>query len=263
MKGLINQQITGIFRISPTHCQEWIPNSIPALNRARNGSLEKWSAADMMYDRDRVTTGIALCRHMGLTVFCMTLCIVLFIAGCASPGKRSRRHSRGKLSDVMERASNDYEGERRMPEPEYPPPPVFHEDYFETHKYNDDAYPDSLPSHRYENKRRREISGDGGDAPLGPLPDDETYETQIDRETTQKSNLVLGLSGGSGLMKGSDFHRMEFGNLYIGSYMNDHSRAELYLGGALASIQETSDFDRSLDDGVSFVMFRVTVSFLP
>lgn len=178
----------------------------------------------MMYRSDRVTTGIRLYRHMGLLVFCVMLCIFLFLAGCASP----RKYNRGKLSDVMERASTDYEGERRLPEPENPPFADYHEDTWALHNDSDDV-------------------------PLAPLPDDASLEIEPEGEASSENNLALGLSGGVGVIKGNDFYQTEFGNLYVGWYTTARTRFELFLGGALTSIRETSAYDRSLEGDVSLV----------
>lgn len=56
-----------------------------------------------------------------------------------------------------------------------------------------------------------------------------------------------------GVIKGSDFYQTQFGNLYIGWYTTPRTRLELYLGGALASIRETSEFDRSLEGDASLI----------
>lgn len=160
----------------------------------------------------------------------LLLVLAVIIQGC-STGSRAHR---GKLSDAMERASTDYEGERRMPEPESSPEPDWDFDSVLIFGDEDDepCVGDNCP----------EPGSDSTDAdpevhgpPLPPVPAPVWF---------------FGFSGGVGPMKSEDFDPMTRAGIFAGTYIGSHLRWELHIGGSWAPIQDTSELDKSLKDGV-------------
>lgn len=159
--------------------------------------------------------------------------IILFFQGCAT----TERPRRGKLSEVMEKASTDYKGERRLTNPKEPDPSEF--------------------AQIKEEKNTQDIPKVQTDIIV--VKEDSEKDTENDQKSENDS--FFGFSGGLGLIKGNDFYEMTHVNIYIGNYINEQSRFELVLGGAWAPIQETSDLDKSLGDGVFILNLGVDYKF--
>jgi len=162
----------------------------------------------------------------------LILAIAVVFQGCSS----GRHAHRGKLSDAMERASTDHEGDRRMPEPEHShePDPDFGQDTTWEIEIDAPCIGDDCP----------EAGNDSTDnyppTDEAPLPD----------RISEDNDGFYGFSGGVGPMKSEDFAPITRMDIFVGTYIGKHSRWELHLGGSWAPINDTSELDKSLTDGV-------------
>lgn len=139
------------------------------------------------------------------------LLLLLFLCQACATGNKP---SRGKLSNAMEKASDKYEGPRRIEVPD------------------DDRYQHVPDERRAKVKKRRSSRAD--------LYQEDQDETGIN---------PFGFSGGVGFLKSDDFSEMF--NLGLSAGTNDrNSRLELYLGGSWAGLDHTGELDASIDNGV-------------
>lgn len=152
-------------------------------------------------------------NRLKVTVLFLSLSIVLLsLQSCSSSGKTRR----GKLSDAMEKASDDYEDERVVETEDEP--------WYEEGEEFDD----------YD-------SGEG-DVSF------DTLSSEISKSF--KNGTAFCLMGGTGLLHRDDFYGLNNFNISYGGYFSEYHRAEFFAGFGIAPIQKTSDLDKSLKDGV-------------
>ncbi len=149
------------------------------------------------------------------------------VHGCS----HSHRRHRGKLSEAMEKASTDYEGDRRISTPE--------------HEYRD---PVLIPD---VDEQIISVPDRGPD-----MPDTETEGQKQEDEhgfwyTEESDNDILySLTGGTGVIKGEDFYEHKHISISVGKYLSENQRLEFFGGIGWAPVQETSDLDNSIEDGI-------------
>ena len=137
----------------------------------------------------------------------------------------SSKHRSGKLSDAMENASDEHEGERVV-ETEHDP----------DEEDDDDVYVLGVagePDGYVEN----ESATDSADMP--------PVDFIIGRKQTWFT-----VAGGSGLLREEDFYGLNHFNLALGAFLAERHFLELIAGIGSAPIQETSLLSESLEDGV-------------
>ena len=141
------------------------------------------------------------------------LIIVLLLISCAGHDRYEPR--RGSLKEGMEKASDDYEGERKV-KTEYewvddePEIVVIYEETDEE-KYQEDEY-------------------------IG-------FSNEVDRFW---SNVKFS----TGLVKSEHFYGFHQFNLGVGGYIKEKNWFNFYVGYAHSPIQETSELHKSIDGGV-------------
>jgi hypothetical protein len=121
---------------------------------------------------------------------------------------------RGKLSDAMDKASDEHEGDRTV-DTDFEPGDYYYE---------------------YEETTGTEETTDD-------------FEAKID-SSIEKMGLTYSFMGGPGLIKGDDFFGLNHFNASIGTYLGEYHRLELFAGFAWAPVQKTSKLNKSLESGV-------------
>lgn len=142
---------------------------------------------------------------------------ILFLQGCCSTPLYKRR---GKLSDAMEKASDEYKGERKVSK-------------------IDDYISNKNDYHRI-NKYKY----------LDNKEEEKNNITDVNGIIESDEGTMFSMTGGSGLIKGDDFYGLNHINLSFGGYFEEHHRGELFIGFGWTPIRETSELDKSLDEGV-------------
>ncbi len=123
--------------------------------------------------------------------FICLLAFLILLQGCA-PAKHRRR---GKLSEAMEKASDDYKGKRTV----------------EPSKDEDDEYFITTDTDKKTNHSA-------------------SYR-KIDTVDHTKDDMgMFGLMGGVGFITGDDFYELNHFNASFGGDFNDKSRGDLFLG---------------------------------
>ena len=157
----------------------------------------------------------------------MLLVLVITIQACAN-GRSARR---GKLSDAMEKASNQNSGSREIEVPD---------------NAKDDVHLPFLPIYSEDRNVER---------PPNEKIGTELSEPNISNQEKEKIDInPFGVSGGVGLLKSDDFSEMLFLDLSFG-FPENKSWYEIYVGGAWAGIDQTSELDASIDNGI--LLFNV------
>ena len=164
-------------------------------------------------------------KYLNILVCFILLSTGLFLHGCGS----TKGPRRGKLSDVMEKASTDYKGERKLPGSKEPEP-ILPEFIRDSPKERDTQ--DITKNQDETIKEKKQI------------------KNSSDQDSKSDKKHFFGFSGGTGIIKGEDFYEMTLVNIYHGTYINKRTRFEIFIGGAWAPIPETSELDKSLGDGV-------------
>lgn len=170
-------------------------------------------------------------------IFAALIYTFLLLSGCTHA---PRRH-RGKLSEAMEKSSNEYKGERRISDPE----PRHHEPVYEDKpgwKRHDN--PVAFPS----------PSDDTGDRP-DPQDDDQDPQTEPPHHFTDVSSkdYLFSLTGGTGFIGGEDFYGTKHFSVSIGDYVSEYQRFELFGQVLWAPVKETSELDQSIEDGIFMI----------
>jgi hypothetical protein len=155
----------------------------------------------------------------------------LVLQGCFGTSKNRR----GKLSDAMEEASDEHEGERRVDTQPDPDDEDDDEIYIVDVVSEPDGYVETDSAY-YE-----------------PSPE---QEVDIIEDT---KNTWLTIAGGTGLLREEDFYGLNHFNLALGTYLEERHYLELYAGLGSAPIQETSLLNESLDDGI--VLFQLGLGY--
>ena len=155
------------------------------------------------------------------TVF---IIIALFMQNCFG----SSKHRRGKLSDAMEEASDEHEGDREV---ETQPDPDYEEDETE-YIIGTAVQPNSLT----------EEDSLAADSVLAFREPELTWLT---------------IAGGTGLMRSDDYFGLNHFNLALGAYPARQHYLELAAGISWAPIQEASLLNESLDGGVTLLQLSL------
>ena len=141
------------------------------------------------------------------------LLIFLCLIGCATTGRYEKR--RGSLKDAAEKASDDYEGERKV-KTEY--------------EWVDDE-PEIVAI--YEET------------------DEEKYQDYEEGEYSEVLNgFWLNTKFSTGLVKSEHFYGFHQFNLGIGGYIKEKNWLSFFVGYAHSPVQETSKLHKSIDGGV-------------
>lgn len=153
-----------------------------------------------------------------LFTVCFSLC---FIVGCSSTNETRR----GKLSDAMDKASEENKEDRKVPtEPSHPTPVA--EGAVNSEETSPDTSSQPIPE-RHEDVRPESSQGKS----LSPL--------------------WVGLRFGGGTLKAGAFEAIgEFGIL-VGSYFGDRAYGEVWGFFSAASLTETASLNKSIKDGVA------------
>ena len=149
-------------------------------------------------------------------VFMIILCF-LFLQGCCS-SFLSGGH-RGSLSDAMEKASDDYEGDREV-------------------ETEDDWAEDE---HEFETVVSEDVTSSSLTG--------QTSASQAD-SLNRIHGRVFTISGGPGLLSGEDYYGYHHVNLGFGICSKEHHIAQLYIGYMSVPVSTTGALHRSLDNGV-------------
>jgi len=149
-------------------------------------------------------------------ILIFTLLTFLFIQGCCSRSHLVKR--RGKLSEAMEKASDEYEGERNM----------------ETH------YERVEEAHVTESC----IADDYGDSQVADSPLISSTDS-----SRQHFGNVLSFSGGSGILSGDDFYGYSHLNIAYGENVSRRGRFQGRAGYMWAPLQTAGTLHHSLKNG--------------
>jgi hypothetical protein len=171
--------------------------------------------------------GSVLFKLYRVLAIVMLLVLFILIQACSI----GYRPSRGRLSDAMEKASDNNKGSRKTEVP-------------------DDENNDHLSVIFYPFKEDvvEEGPSDGnGDARTSESP-------MHDPENGKNEIYPIGGSGGVGLLKSDDFSEMIYTDVSFGWLEND-SWLELYIGAAWAGVDHASELDASLDSGITLFNF--------
>jgi hypothetical protein len=149
-----------------------------------------------------------------LSVLLLTTCMAF---GCAVTGQRRSRHAR--LSEAMEKASDNHSGDRRIETATRRP--------YEPRPHRIDA------PHRLHDRETLETA-----SPAAPLPS----------PGKEKEPWLIGLSAGYGVIRGDDIYQLNQVDLSVGGYLDEHQRLEGFVGIGYPLIDETADLNSSIDD---------------
>jgi hypothetical protein len=141
----------------------------------------------------------------------------LSLQGCCS-SFLSGGH-RGRLSDAMEKASDDYEGEREV---------ETEDDWQE-----DESEVETVISEDYSSTS---LTGQSSVSPAD--------------SSNQMSGKVFSMSGGPGLLSGEDFYGYHHANLGFGLCSRQLHIFQLYVGYMWVPVSTTGTLHRSLNNGV-------------
>jgi hypothetical protein len=158
----------------------------------------------------------------GILVLCLLIVSALILQSCAG----SKKYRSGKLSDAMEEASDEHEGERKV---------------------------DTQPNPEDED--------DEGEFVVGIDSEPSTYLTtdssSVNQAEFQPVDFIVGrkqnwftIAGGTGLLREEDFYGLNHFNLALGAFFKKRHYAELLAAIGSAPVQETSLLSQSLDGGV-------------
>lgn len=157
-------------------------------------------------------------------------CLINILFSCT--GSSSHHHRRGKLSDAMEKASDDSEDRRVETEPD---PDYYYEEDEEEEEYYYQSVSDDSSEQYYQNL------------------DDESMQPELMGTELESSPAWFSIRGGTGTIKGKDYFGLNHFNLAIGGFYIQKHRFEFNAGFAWAPIQQTSTLKQSLDGGVTLL----------
>jgi hypothetical protein len=155
-----------------------------------------------------------------INVILINLLINIF-SSCAS----SNHNRRGKLSDAMDKASDESEDREVDTEPN---PDYYYED--ENDEFIVQSFSDDSSDQDYE-----QLQPDVMDRDLESTP------------------AWLSIRGGTGLIKGKDYFGLNHFNLALGAFPEPQHRVEVNAGFAWVPLQQTSTLKYSLDGGVTLL----------
>lgn len=166
------------------------------------------------------------------------IAILLLALGLQSCAGSTRRVRREKLSEAMEKASDDYEDEREVS------PPVYVEEEDDEDRIVSVEIIQPVHEDRDEDERLSRLR-------------EEERDTRREQPSPSYSSgpsyfnaPVFMMTGGTGLMKSNDFYGIHTFSLGLGGYFGEYNRGEIVVGGGWASVQETGTLGKSLDEGV-------------
>ncbi len=142
--------------------------------------------------------------------------------------------NRGSLSDAMEAARDDHEGDRDVPDERRDDGIFWHRD--RDRDRNRDRYRDD------------EAETDQG-AAVGP--------------SLEFTDLTFGVRGGPSLADGSDIVTNSDGDIFVGASVGDRWVLDLYAGFKVAAPEEGSDLDASVRDPIVFLKAGAEGRFSP
>ncbi len=166
-------------------------------------------------------------RNSTAIVIAIMVASILF-QSCVS----SSHNRRGKLSDAMDKASDDSEDREIETEPD-PDPEYYYED--EEHEYTYHSFNDDSSDQHYQNY------------------EDETLQPEVIGTDIESSPAWFSIRGGTGLIKGKDYFGLNHFNLAVAAFPVPQHRLEFNAGFAWAPIQQTSTLKQSLDGGVTLL----------
>jgi len=155
----------------------------------------------------------------------LLLLLIAFFSNCASS---SHHHRRGKLSDAMEKASDESE-DREV-----------------------DTEPDPDPDYYYEEDDDEYIYQSFSDDTLNQQQSSDMHPEIMDTDL-ESSPAWISIKGGTGFIKGKDFFGFNHFNLAAGTFPIPQHRVEFNAGFAWAPLQQTSTLKKSLDGGVTLL----------
>jgi len=198
---------------------------------------------------------LSITKWIRLTLLSLLLSLfAMLLLDCSSSSHHRRR---GKLSDAVEKASDEKEGDRKVdPEPEE----RRRDDYYEEREeYVEEvvAVPVMVPF---------VVNEETGDTTFAVLSDAESEtssppQTVVSTEKQPKLPIWLSLSGGTGLLKQDEFYGLNHFDISIGTYFSQRGRVEILGGGGWAPIQETSYLGQSLKNSVQMLNIGLALKF--
>ena len=159
-----------------------------------------------------------------LSYVILILLLMNFFSSCFS----TSHHRRGKLSDAMEKASDESEDREVDTEPDHEPEYYYEEEDDEEYVYQ--SFSDDTSTQGYEQRHP------------------EVIDTELESSPTWFS-----LKGGTGIIKGKNFFGFNHFNIALGKFPIPQHRIEFNAGFALAPLQQTSILKKSLDGGVTLL----------
>lgn len=87
------------------------------------------------------------------------------------------------------------------------------------------------------------------------------FDSSKTRKKSPWRDTVFIFNGGIGVLKQDDFHPLQYLQIGIGVYTEEHLRFEAYVGGAWASVKETSNLDESIEDGIGIATGGVQLNY--
>ena len=149
------------------------------------------------------------------------------LAGCASSGGKRR----GSLSDGVEKASDNNDGDRRVHTTYDPPEP--------SHNYNDD----------YNRQEDRFLGGS-------------SYNDDDDGTFFINKPSFFTLKLGTGLLSHEHFYALNGFTLETGWKVEDNGKFSFYGGVEHAPVKETDEFSSSLRDGTTIGRLGLEIKYL-
>jgi hypothetical protein len=158
----------------------------------------------------------------GILLLCLLIASGLILQGCFG----SQKHRSGKLSDAMEKSSDEHEGEREV---------------------------DTQPNPEEEDDEGEFVIGVDSE----PAEYVATDSSAVNLSEIQSVDFIEGrkgnwftIAGGTGLLREENFYGLYHLNLAIGAFFAERHYIELLVGIDSAPVQESSLLSESLDDGV-------------
>ena len=189
--------------------------------------MKKWSkfTSDLVkFQEESIMNNILVRKWIKLVTFCIIISfIVILFQSCFG----SSHHRRGKLSDAMDKASDESEDREVETEPD-PDPDYYYEDEEDEYIYH--SFSDDSSDQDYEQMQPEIIGTD-----------------------VESSPTWFSIRGGTGLIKGKDFFGFNHFNIAFGDFLQPRHRVEFNAGFAWAPIQHTSVLKQSLDGGVTLL----------
>jgi hypothetical protein len=159
------------------------------------------------------------------TLFLILLFMIVFLIQSCSGTSKNRR---GKLSDAVEKASDDHDDNREV-KTEPDPNEDEDEDYEDLYYIEESVE----PSHYVEN--------------------DSLTNEKLAKESGRNPWWLL-VSGGTGFLESTEFYGLNHFNLGVGGYnQSGHHFLNLSAGFGWSPVQETSILNASLDGGINLL----------